>query len=240
MFPVHDTVPRRKTPFITWALILVNALVFLYEISLPPHQLELFIRAFGVVPVRFTSGLWLEHPEVLLTLITNMFLHGGWAHIIGNMWYLWIFGDNVEDRFGALGYLGFYLVTGIGASLMHILFNPTSTIPAVGASGAISGVLGAYFVLFPTARIVAVFPVFFWPLFFELPAYFYLGIWFLGQFFSGTFSLLVPQISGGVAWWAHIGGFVVGMLIARALKKQLVHRPLYEDEYLPVRHLYRV
>ncbi len=220
--------------------MLLNGVVFFYEISLPPQQLELFIRAFGVVPWRFTSGLWLEHPEILLTLITNMFLHGGWAHIIGNMWYLWIFGDNVEDRFGAGRYLLFYIATGVAASVLHIVFNPTSTIPAVGASGAISGVLGAYFVLFPHARIIAVVPIFFWPFFFELPAFFYLGVWFLGQLFSGTFSFLLPGVSGGVAWWAHVGGFVAGMLIARAAKRRLIHRPLYADEHIAVRHLYRI
>ncbi len=240
MFPVQDTIPRRKTPFVTWALIVLNSIVFLYEISLSPQQLELFIRTFGVVPLRFTSGLWLEHPEILLTLITNMFLHGGWAHIIGNMWYLWIFGDNVEDRFGAGRYLLFYIATGIAASVLHIVFNPTSAIPAVGASGAISGVLGAYFVLFPHSRIIAVVPVFFWPFFFELPAYFYLGIWFIGQFFSGTFSLLLPDTGGGVAWWAHIGGFVAGVVIARMAKKRLLYRPLYADEFVPIRNLYRI
>lgn len=240
MFPVQDIIPRRKTPFVTWTLILLNSIIFLYEVILPADQLEALFYRFGVVPIRFTSGFWLDHPEILFTLLTNMFLHGGWAHIIGNMWYLWIFGDNVEDRFGAVRYIFFYLFTGIAASVLHIVFNPHSTLPAIGASGAISGVLGAYFVFFPHSRIITVVPFFFWPFFFEIPAFFFLGVWFIGQLFSGTFALMIPEVSGGVAWWAHIGGFATGMLIARMNRKKVLYRDLFPDEYVPIRHLYRL
>jgi membrane associated rhomboid family serine protease len=142
-----------------------------------------------------------------------MFIHGGWLHIIGNMWFLWIFGDNVEDRLGHLRFLIFYLLSGIGAALFYVLLKPGSVLPALGASGAISGVMGAYILLYPRARVLTLVPVFFLPLLVEIPAVFFVGVWFLFQFLAGTLSLATPRVEGGVAWWAHIGGFVLGMAL---------------------------
>jgi membrane associated rhomboid family serine protease len=161
-----------------------------------------------------------------------MFLHGGWMHIIGNMWTLWIFGDNVEDRMGPLRFVLFYLLCGLAAGVTHWLTNPDSTIPTVGASGAIAGVLGAYFFLYPHARIIAMVPIFFWPFFFELPAITYLGFWILSQIFSGTLSLALPKDVGGVAWWAHVGGFIAGAALHRLfVKRRRSMRRLEPDEW---------
>ncbi len=240
MFPLQDTIPHRESPFVTWALIGLNVGVFLLELALPEPALEALIRTFGVVPARYTEPGWMENPANYWPLLTNMFLHGGWMHIIGNMWTLWIFGDNVEDRLGHGRYLVFYLLCGLAASGTHILLHPDSTIPAIGASGAISGVMGAYFLLFPHSRIIAVFPVFFIPYFLELPAVVYLGAWFLTQLFSGTFSILAPGTGGGIAWWAHIGGFLAGALLVRPMHRRRwrVYRPYFADEEIPIRYLY--
>ena len=170
---------------------------------------------FGLVPARFLHPAWATeqgYPHSYLPFITTMFLHGGWLHIIGNMWFLAIFGDNVEDRMGPIRFLVFYFVCGIAAGITHVITNPNSTVPAVGASGAIAGVMAAYVALFPRARIVAVFPIFFWPLFFQVPALLYIGLWFVMQFFSGVAAIASPQAVGGIAFWAHVGGFVTGLL----------------------------
>jgi membrane associated rhomboid family serine protease len=159
-----------------------------------------------------------------------MFLHSGWLHIIGNMWTLWIFGDNVEDRMGPIRFLFFYLLCGIAAGIVHSLTNPDSMMPAVGASGAIAGVLGAYFFLFPYARIVVLIPVFIFPFFFEMPAVLYLGFWILTQVFSGTLALATPEQVGGVAWWAHVGGFIAGIILHFFFVKRGYRRPA-RDEY---------
>jgi membrane associated rhomboid family serine protease len=193
--------------------------VFFYELSLGPYELERFVFQFGLVPARYSHPDWAQWlgfaADDYWPFLTSMFLHGGWAHIIGNMWTLWIFGDNVEDRMGRLRFLVFYLATGFAAGLTHWFTNVDSTIPTVGASGAIAGVLGAYFILFPYSRIIVLFPVLFLPFFFELPASVYLLFWFLSQVFSGTLAGLGPEDVGGVAWWAHIGGFVAGLLLHR-------------------------
>ncbi|MEY2544213.1 MAG: hypothetical protein QOE81_1674, partial [Verrucomicrobiota bacterium] len=162
-------------------------------------------------------------------LLTHQFLHGGWFHIIANMWTLWIFGDNVEDRMGPGRFAIFYLLCGTIAGTTHLLTNPDSTVPSVGASGAIAGVLGAYLLFFPTARLIVLFPIFFFPLFFEVPAVFYLAIWFFGQLFSGTAALAGPQQVGGIAWWAHIGGFIGGMLLCGLFAQR--RRPSQPDEH---------
>ena len=235
MLPIRDSIPSRHTPFMMWILIAINVGVFLFELSLGPHRLEGLFYLFGIVPARFS------HPEWAATLgfpvddywpfLTSMFLHGGWLHLIGNMWTLWIFGDNVEDRMGPVRFLLFYLLCGLSAGITHWFTNPHSTVPTVGASGAIAGVLGAYFILYPTSRIIVMVPLLFWPFFFELPAVIYLAFWFWSQLFSGTFSLVGPQNVGGIAWWAHIGGFITGILIYRFFlgRKQL--RQIYEDEF---------
>ena len=192
MFPLKDTVQTRSVPLVTWAIILLNGLVFLYELTLPPERLEQLIAALGMVPARLGTD-----PAAYWTLLTCMFLHGGWMHFIGNMWMLYLFGDNVEDRMGSARYLVFYLLCGLAASLTHYLISPASTVPTVGASGAIAGVMGAYFVLFPTARVITLIPIFFFPFIVEIPAVFFLGIWFASQLFSGTLSLAEHAILRG-------------------------------------------
>jgi membrane associated rhomboid family serine protease len=237
MFPIRDNVPRRTTPFVTWAIIAVNAAVFLFELTLPPAALEQLFYLFGIVPARFTHpewAAWIGFPiDNYWPFLTSMFLHGGWLHVIGNMWALWIFGDNVEDRMGHGRFLVFYVLTGLIAGATHWLTNPNSTLPTVGASGAVAGILGAYFFLFPRAQIVAMFPLFFWPLFFELPAVTYLMVWFFSQVFAGTLSGLSPDDVGGVAVWAHVGGFVAGAVLHRlfVLPRRLAGRIFQPDEY---------
>ena len=215
MFPIRDTIPRRHFPFAVWALIAVNVYMFIRELALPPDSTEQFIYLFGLVPARFTHPAWaasVGYPHTYWPFLTTMFLHGGWLHIIGNMWVLWIFGDNVEDRMGPVRFLGFYLLCGLAAGVVHVLTNPRSEVPAVGASGAIAGVMAAYFVLFPRARIVAMFPILFYPVFFQVPAFLYLGFWFLMQFFSGTLAIASHREVSGIAWLAHVGGFGAGIL----------------------------
>ena len=211
MFPVSDVIPSRTTPVVTVGLIVLNALVFLYELQLPRSELQLFTFMYGVVPARFDP----------VTLFTSMFIHGGWMHLLGNMLYLWIFGDNVEDRLGHVGFFVFYLVCGATAALGQTAISLDSTVPMVGASGAIAGVMGAYFVLYPHSRVLTiVFLVFFVDMI-EIPAIFFLGIWFIKEVFSGVGSLGTASLSGGVAFWAHVSGFAVGALVGvfRRLKE---------------------
>lgn len=236
MIPLKDTIPHRDKPFITWLLITINIFVFLFQISLPPDILEYFVYKLGFVPYDLTTllnyGLRLELVFFLRPLITHMFLHGSWMHLIGNMWSLWLFGDNVEDRIGHLRFFVFYLLSGIVASLTHYIFNIHSTIPTIGASGAIAGVMGAYFIMFPLARIVTLVPLFWIPFFLEIPAVVFIGFWFVSQIFSGLFSLFGPVFGGGIAWWAHVGGFVFGAIAIRIFKKSLSrYRPFYDDEF---------
>ena len=202
MFPVSDVIPSRTTPVVTIGLIALNAFAFLYEITLSDRDLQEFVQIYGVVPAYLTWS----------SVVTSMFLHSGWLHFLGNMLYLWIFGDNVEDRLGHARFLLFYLACGAAAALGQTGMNPSSAVPMIGASGAIAGVMGAYFVLFPQSRVLtAVFIVFFMDLI-EIPAIFFLGIWFLMQFFSGVGSIGADSAGGGVAFWAHIVGFAVGAL----------------------------
>lgn len=200
-----------------WVLILVNGTIFFFELTFSPLLREQFFYLFGIVPARFTHpewAAWIGFPiDTYWPFLTHMFLHGGWVHIIGNLWTLWIFGDNIEDRMGPARFLVFYLICGLVGGIVHWITNPDSTVPAVGASGAIAGVMGAYLLLFPLARVVVLFPVFFWPFFFEVHAIAYLGVWFLTQVFSGMAALGSPQQVGGVAWWAHAGGFAAGVLL---------------------------
>ncbi len=246
MFPIGDTVPRRQPPIAVWLLIFVNALVFLVELRMPPDTLQRLFYLFGIVPARYTNPAWARvmglPPDDFWPFLTNMFLHGGWLHILANMWTLWIFGDNVEDRMGHWRFVIFYLLCGLAADLVHIWANPDSTLPAFGASGAIAGVLGAYLFLFPRARVIAVVPLFIFPFFFELPAVVFLGIWFLTQVFSGTLSL-AAGVAGGVAWWAHVGGFGAGVLLHFLfVKRRGAYRRPSRDEYgiesawVPARH----
>lgn len=222
MIPIRDTIRSKTFPLFNWLLIGANALVFLFELSLSPQALEQFISFFGIVPqqLNITRPLALiENPLPAATLITHMFLHGGWLHFLSNMWILFIFGDNVEARLGHFRYLTFYILGGVVAGLTQVLIAPDSSIPSIGASGAIAAVLGAYLVLFPHARVVSLVPIFFFFWFVDIPAIFYLGFWFISQLFSGLMSLPTAGAVGGVAWWAHIGGFIYGVFIHRIFLK---------------------
>ena len=201
MIPLRDVIPSRTTPYITVTIIVLNALAWLLELSMSRDVLAVFLQVYGVVPARL----------YLPTLLTSMFLHGSWMHVIGNMWYLWIFGDNVEDRVGHGRFIVFYLLCGIAAALGQIVIDPESTLPTIGASGAIAGVMGAYFVLYPRSRVLTLIPlVIFWEVI-ELPATLLLGFWFLMQLFSaGAIAVTSSTVGGGVAFMAHVAGFVCG------------------------------
>lgn len=221
MIPLRDTIPSTRFPAVTVGIICVNAFVFLAELNMSPRALEHVFQLWGIVPLRFTHPRLRGDAQIYLTLLTSMFLHGGWMHIAGNMWSLWIFGDNVEDRIGRMGFLCFYLLSGLAAGIGHILTNPYSPVPTVGASGAIAGVMGAYLLLYPHSRVTTIIPLFFLFQVVELPAVFFLGFWFLTQVFSGTLALATSGANaGGVAWWAHIGGFIVGALWALVLRRR--------------------
>lgn len=231
MIPIKDTVRATQFPLVNTGFIVVNSAVFLYEVSLG-RRLLTFVDTWGLVPERFLGSP--DDPFQWLTLFTSMFLHGGWFHLISNMVALYIFGDNVEDRMGHLRYLVFYLLCGVAAGLTHVFLNPDSPIPIVGASGAISGVLAAYLVLFPTATVIGIVPVLFFGFLTEIPAVFYIGAWFLSQLFNGLFSLLAPDelgTLGGVAWWAHVGGFVAGLALVKLFARRRSY--YYLDEYWP-------
>lgn len=220
MIPIRDTIPSRSFPIVNTVLIVVNILVFVYELSLGSH-LPRFINHYGLVPASFTAPRGADLR--IYPLFTFMFLHSGWLHIIGNMLYLYIFGDNVEDRVGHFKYLIFYLITGLAAAFSQALADLHSTIPMIGASGAIAGVLGAYILYFPRSKVVTLLPIFFFIQIVEIPAVAFLLFWFIIQFFSGVTSLVVSQNTGGVAWWAHIGGFIAGFILARPFEKKGYH-----------------
>lgn len=238
MLPIRDTVRSTSFPIVTWLIIAVNALVFFYEISLPSAQLNALIMSFGLVPGRLNLGdplLLIQNPIPLITFLTHMFMHGGWLHFLSNMWILFIFGDNVEDRMGSLRFLVFYLLCGFVGALAQAFVAPKSPLPAIGASGAIAGVLGAYWALFPKAKVVNLVPLFFMPLFIEIPAIFYLGFWFVSQIYFGLISQPNSGLTGGVAWWAHIGGFVFGLVFHRFFlqRRDAKHYRQFPDEYSP-------
>jgi membrane associated rhomboid family serine protease len=238
MLPLKDNVPSRSFPVINWTLIGLNVVVFMAELSAYAHgQLEGLIEDLAVIPARF-----LQHPDAheLSTLITSMFLHGGWFHLLSNMWALYIFGDGVEDRLGPARYLVFYLLCGLAAGMTHICFNRNATVPSLGASGAIAGVLAAYLVFYPWARIITLIPILFVPFFLELPAPVFIGIWFLSQLLNGTLEIAHNVYSsgapspGGVAWWAHVGGFVAGAVLAWPFAASRARpRKRYADEQYP-------
>jgi membrane associated rhomboid family serine protease len=227
MLPLRDDQPRYSTPWVTYFLIGLNLLIYLFESAIDPRSLKLLVSEFGVVPshlAAFLSGSS-EYPllAIVLPFFTSLFLHGGWMHVIGNMWFLFIFGDNVEDYLGHFKYLVFYLLTGVLAMGTHVAMNPASTAPALGASGAIAGVLGAYFVLYPRARVLTWFFVFvLW-----VPAWIILGYWFVLNFLSGTATALAVQRQnmGGVAFWAHVGGFVSGALLVKVFGERRMRYP---------------
>ena len=209
MFPLRDNIPSRRFPVVTVVLIAINVIIFLFEVMMGRNVYTVMIM-FGVIPARLVSQ-W-QDPRVVFTLISSMYLHGGWAHLLGNMLYLWIFGDNVEDRMGRLRFFVFYTLSGVIASLLQVAANTRSPVPIIGASGAIAGVLGAYLLLYPRAR-VSTLILFLFIQIVWLPAVVVLGGWFLIQLFNGLASLTEITQTGGVAWWAHIGGFVAGMIL---------------------------
>lgn len=218
MIPLKDLTPRRSFPVVTLVLIALNVIVFLHQVSLSPHAADGFIRTYGLVPAKIQlalAGRRYTLEQALLPLFTCMFLHGGFLHILGNMWFLWIFGANVEDRLGPFAYLALYLITGLGSGVAQVLFSWGSHVPSIGASGAISGVLGAYVVFFPHSRILSLVPLFIIWFLWRVPAVIFIGLWFIVQFLSGLGSLGAANV-GGVAWWAHIGGFLVGCALAFA------------------------
>jgi len=201
---------------VNYGLIVLNVTAFLYQLALGDRHID-FVYAHGLIPFRFLQMAFRD-PGELLTPLTAMFLHGGWGHLLGNMLYLYIFGNNVEDMLGRGRYLLFYLMCGVISFFVQVVFQSSSMVPNVGASGAIAGVLGAYFLLFPRARILTLVPLFFFFPLVEIPAFFFLGVWFLIQFLSGTASIgRTSALMGGVAWWAHIGGFLAGMLLLKLL-----------------------
>ncbi len=232
MFPLADTVRARNFPFVNWLIIVANVVVFVvFELGRSQLGLERFITTYGLVPARLTTG----QPLAFLTIFTSMFLHGGWLHLISNMWALYIFGDNVEDRLGSGRYLVFYLICGLIAGLTQAFVNAGSRLPLVGASGAIAGVLAAYLLLYPRARVLTLIPIFILPWLVEIPAVVYLIVWFILQFFNGVTALAVSTANaGGVAYWAHIGGFVAGLLLVGLFARR--HPTYYRwhaDEYHP-------
>jgi membrane associated rhomboid family serine protease len=222
MFPLRDKIPSKTFPFVTVGIIVINLVIFFYELSLG-EQLNSLFNTFSIIPARFQNLFQQPANQILpvgFSLFSSVFLHGGWMHVIGNMWYLWIFGDNVEDSTGHFRFLIFYLLCGILAGLTHILMNPASTVPTIGASGAIAGVMGAYFLLYPRSKILTLIFVFVFIQVIEIPAVFFLGFWILFQFISGSVSRGLVESSGGVAWWAHIGGFLVGLALILLFKKR--------------------
>jgi len=209
MIPLRDTIRSKNYPVINNTLIAVNVIVFIMEMG----HLDQFVMMYGFTPARYTVpefAAYFTFGQQLFPLLSFMFLHGGFWHLVGNMWFLYIFGDNIEDRLGHLRYLVFYLLCGWASALVHLVFNWYSQVPTVGASGAIAGIMGAYFILYPRSRILTLIPIIIIPFFFEIPAAFFLGFWILFQFFSA--SIIDPH-AGGIAWWAHIGGFLSGMML---------------------------
>ena len=230
MIPIRDDAPRFGTPYVNYLIVALNVIVFLFEVMLSPGQRDALMFRLGFVPLRVTAllgGLTQIHTHgsllpvtaesALWPVISSMFLHASWLHLIMNMWALWIFGDNVEDYLGHFRYLGFYLLTGLGAALLHYTMNYRSGLPSVGASGAIAGVMGAYLLLYPSARVLTLVPLFFFITFIHLPAWLVLGYWFVGQFLAGAATAIAysSQTAGGIAFWAHVGGFVTGMLFVK-------------------------
>jgi membrane associated rhomboid family serine protease len=222
MFPLRDSVARSRPPVVVGILIALNAAVFFYQLNLGGPALERFIAEYALIPLRYFSPAWASRhglsPTDLTPFLSNTFMHGGWFHIIINLWTLYIFGPALEDRLGPVRFLALYLAAGILASIAHAVFNATSGIPALGASGAIAGVIGAYAVRFPYAWVRVLMLIVIFPLIFSIPAMVFGGIWFITQVMQGTTELFLPGAGGGIAWWAHIGGFLAGIFLGRPLQ----------------------
>jgi membrane associated rhomboid family serine protease len=226
MFPLYDTVRSRTFPLINLTLIFANIAAFLYEWRMDPATLKEFIFAWGLIPARFLSDPFVGW----MTIFSSMFLHGGWFHLINNMWVLFIFGANVEARMGKLRYLIFYLLSGVAAALLQTYILPSSLVPMIGASGAVAGVLGAYLILFPRSRIASLVPIFFIFTIVEVPALLYLIFWFASQLYSGLFAMQGGGGSG-IAWWAHIGGFVFGLVSVFIFRRRTTYQFGSRREY---------
>ncbi|MGZ9165701.1 MAG: rhomboid family intramembrane serine protease [Anaerolineales bacterium] len=219
MFPLYDTVRSRRFPAINLLLIVINVLAFLYEIQMDPSALKEFVFEWGLIPARLLS----DPSSAWRTIFTSMFLHGGWFHIINNMWVLFIFGDNVEARMGGIRYLIFYLLSGVAAVFLQTYILPSSAVPMIGASGAVAGVLGAYLILFPQSRIASLVPILFIFTIIEIPAMIFLLFWFASQLYSGLFAIQGSSGSG-IAWWAHVGGFLFGMIMVFFFRTRTTYR----------------
>lgn len=227
MIPIRDTAPRERFPLVNIALIMINVLVFIYQQTQGPAELQQFIYTYATVPQTLTEGLarfvraGLPFTDMLAAafpLVTANFLHGGWLHLIGNMVYLWVFGDNIEGRLGHFQYLIIYLLMGAGSQLAHVFADPYSAVPLVGASGAIAGVLGAYFILFPRSRVLTLVPLGFFITFLHIPSVIFLAFWFILQLINAAAQGLAMGVQS-VAWWAHVGGFILGLTVGVATKK---------------------
>jgi len=231
MFPIRDTIRARSFPFVNWMIIIGNGLVFFFQSSLSPSSQEQFLRIFALTPANISAN----NPLSWIPFLTHMWLHGSLFHLISNLWMLFIFGDNVEDRIGSVRYLLFYVLGGISAGLLQYYFTTNPFVPAIGASGAIAAVMGAYFLFFPRSKVVTFVPIFFFGWFVNISSIVFLGIWFLTQFFSGIMELTAPAgiAMSGVAWWAHIGGFLFGLIAAKPFSIGRKKRRTYADEYYP-------
>ena len=231
MIPIRDTIRSRSFPYVNWAIILLNGLIFFYQSSLSQTQLDAFLETFALIP----ANIDLVNPLTWYPILTHTWLHASLVHIISNLWILLIFGDNVEDRLGSRRYLLFYLLGGISAGLLQLFFSASSTVPALGASGAIAAVMGAYLVFYPHSKVVTFVPIFFFGWFVRISSFVYIGAWFLIQMYSGLSSLgsAAAMESGGVAWWAHIGGFLFGLLMARPFCIGKCQRQQFVDEHYP-------
>lgn len=217
MIPIRDTQPSNTFPVVTYTLIGINLAVFILQLQVGMGN-DRFFYDYGLVPAKYTVDEFSRHfpfANKLFSVFSYMFLHGGFLHFIGNMWSFYIFGDNVEEHFGALRFLAFYVVCGLISGLFHFMLNPVSAVPTIGASGAIAGVMGAYFLLYPKSRILTVIPIIIIPWFVEIPAFVFLGIWFLFQFLNAAGS----SAGAGIAWWAHIGGFIAGLVLVKLNRK---------------------
>ena len=228
MFPLYDTTRTRIFPLVNLGLIFLNALVFFGEIQMSASALQNFVFTWGLIPAQFIS----DPDSTWETIFSSMFLHGGWFHIINNMWVLLIFGDNVEAGMGSIRYLIFYLLSGVAAGLLQMYILPTSLIPMIGASGAVAGVLGAYLILYPRARIASLVPILFIFTIVEIPAMLFLIFWFISQLYSGWFAIQGGGESG-IAWWAHIGGFVFGVIMVFLFRRRTSTRIDYRRDYGP-------
>ncbi len=213
MIPIRDTIPSRTIPVVTYTIIAINTIVYLSQVTMGP-EVESFFYLYGLVPAKFTLSqvaAYFSFSNKFISILSYMFIHGGLWHLLGNIWFLYIFGDNVEEHLGSLRFAGFYLLSGIASVLLHFMLNPVSTVPTIGASGAIAGVMGAYFILYPSSKILTLIPIIIIPWFIEIPAFLFLGVWFIMQFYNATGS----DAASGIAWWAHVGGFIAGIVMVK-------------------------